>query len=73
MRFQPNPFQILIKFDQNPFASFVARHFEFRFITNDSSRMILPPRNVSLEKWFNSIKENEDEEQAETRAVHTGV
>jgi hypothetical protein len=35
--------------------------------------MILPPRNVSLEKWFNSIKENEDEEQAETRAVHTGV
>lgn len=36
-------------------------------------RLILPPRNVSLEKWFNSIKENEDEEQAETRAVHTGV
>jgi hypothetical protein len=39
----------------------------------NSITVILPPRNVSLEKWFNSIKENEDEEQAETRAVHTGV
>jgi hypothetical protein len=47
--------------------------FSEAFKAIQASALILPPRNVSLEKWFNSIKENEDEEQAETRAVHTGV